>query len=185
MNVAAKLLTKLGGTWLKVGDRGGMAENRRLRTKKLPPAAAESGDGETESTLSASTANNGGWGTPSSKELSAIPPNPPLTTSFVEPNIPLEGDHFLSLGLEALPDDLRFLQQFLPKASKPRNKIIREYIGRWHQALKQESVGHRKQNAGRRAANLWVMSLTIHAERIDWCQPHLADLPNDFGKKER
>lgn len=67
--------------------------------------------------------------------------------------------HCAALGIELLPDDARYLLALLPCPRKRRLETLNQYLALWQQAAEQEPVGHKKQNAGRFAANTWLRSL--------------------------
>lgn len=53
-------------------------------------------------------------------------------------------------------DDRRYLLQRLPRSRDQRLRMLKKYTGVWQSAMQQEPVDHRKQNAGRVAANTWL-----------------------------
>jgi len=67
--------------------------------------------------------------------------------------------HCAALRVELLPDDARYLLALLPYPRKKRLGALNQYVALWQQAAEQEAVEHRKQNAGRLAANTWLRSL--------------------------
>jgi hypothetical protein len=60
---------------------------------------------------------------------------------------------FRAQGCEVLRDDLAFMVGRLPTAVRSREAVLRAYAACWLAAMDQEPVSHRKENAGRLAAN--------------------------------
>ncbi|GAB3319262.1 hypothetical protein [Haliea atlantica] len=90
--------------------------------------------------------------------LAVTPVTPPETKSETETEepAPITREHFSSLGVQLLADDLAFLRWHLPRANAARNAAVREYMRRWHEAMDEEPIEYRKDNAGRRSANSWL-----------------------------
>ena len=65
-------------------------------------------------------------------------------------------EHFRAQGVELLREDLAFLCWHLPKDTASRNRAIDQYIATWRDAADSESLGHKKANQGRFAANTWL-----------------------------
>lgn len=61
------------------------------------------------------------------------------------------------LGIELLPNDKRWIKAviFDIHASK-LTILLNEYIDKWRNAMELELLTHKKQNVGRRAANIWL-----------------------------
>ena len=64
--------------------------------------------------------------------------------------------HCKTLGVELLPDDARDLLKLLPYHSKQRRHSLNQYLSIWQRAAEREPIEHKKQNAGRYAANSWL-----------------------------
>lgn len=61
--------------------------------------------------------------------------------------------------LPLLPDDVRYLRRMLsPLAGRIQYKMLAEYYLIWMLSSEDEATQHRKENAGRRAANEWLTS---------------------------
>lgn len=63
------------------------------------------------------------------------------------------------LPLPLLPEDIRFINHTLayrPVAST--QQLLNHYLQEWMWAAASESLGQKKENAGRRAANTWLRS---------------------------
>lgn len=60
-------------------------------------------------------------------------------------------------GCIALADDLKFLAVRLPKTAEQYDNCIATYADKWRQGMKNEPVDFKRQNAGRRHANLWLL----------------------------
>lgn len=84
------------------------------------------------------------------------PPNPPPQTTILEKPLPVSLKFFTAQGVGLLPDDLAFLRWHLPKGCRARNAAIRQYLDTWRLASEREPLTHRRDNAGRRAANTWL-----------------------------
>lgn len=80
--------------------------------------------------------------------------------SSFEKYTPLEPEHFRAEGVNVLPDDLLFLRCCLPIKVGPRNTALDHYVSLWLEAMEREPVGHKKENAGRFAANTWLREST-------------------------
>ena len=83
-----------------------------------------------------------------------IPRNPlpeRMETGKAVPACTLEWLH--EQGCNVLPDDVRFLESWLPRGSKRRNTILLAYVDTWLDAMKREPREHRKDNRGRFTAN--------------------------------
>lgn len=63
-------------------------------------------------------------------------------------------------GLELIPCDIKYLMQRLPIGDE-RQELLRRYIECWLQGMASEPIDHKKQNAGRRKANLMILSNII------------------------
>ena len=57
---------------------------------------------------------------------------------------------------EVLPDDIKFLEKNLPELKAHRTMMLERYRQIWEQAAAAEALPHKKQNAGRSAANIWL-----------------------------
>ncbi|MCG5504699.1 hypothetical protein [Ectothiorhodospira variabilis] len=62
-------------------------------------------------------------------------------------------------GLPLLPEDWTFVQA-RTQGRPDRDRLLREYRRRWLEASAAEPVPHKRDNRGRRAANLWLMEAT-------------------------
>ncbi|HAT9261850.1 TPA: hypothetical protein JBC17_11255 [Legionella pneumophila subsp. pneumophila] len=61
------------------------------------------------------------------------------------------------LNIDLLPDDKRWLKAVCYGINSPTlASFLNEYIDRWLNAIDREPVTYKKQNAGRRAANIWL-----------------------------
>jgi hypothetical protein len=70
-------------------------------------------------------------------------------------------DYAAKEGCKLLRDDITFLQRVLRTIPKPqRRAIMLRYIEVWQQACEKEIVEYKKDNAGRRPANLWLLNIT-------------------------
>ena len=67
-------------------------------------------------------------------------------------------------GCDVLPDDLPFLQQYLPSERGPRLVAMQEYRQIWEQAAAAEPLPQKKENAGRKAANTWLRSGNVEEQ---------------------
>ena len=85
------------------------------------------------------------------RSTTAFPPNPPLPP-------PITREYFASQGVNLLPEDIAFLRWHLPKGTVARNKATRQYLDNWRKGMRAETVAHRKENAGRWAANIGLQS---------------------------
>lgn len=70
----------------------------------------------------------------------------------VEP-LPVTPEWFRAQGCEVLREDLVFIKGRLPTGTVKRNAMQRAYAACWLAAMDQEPLSHRKENAGRFAAN--------------------------------
>ena len=61
-----------------------------------------------------------------------------------------------SLGIELLSDDYRTLCSLLPARGSPRTAAPACYTAAWLMAMGREPTEHKRQNAGRFAANTWL-----------------------------
>ena len=59
-------------------------------------------------------------------------------------------------GVYLLRDDCIFLLARLPFPVGARVRILRRYVNQWRAEAEQEPIAHKKQNAGRFAANSWL-----------------------------
>ncbi len=77
--------------------------------------------------------------------------------SLREDEIPISvtREYFADRGVHLLAEDLAFLRWHLPRATQSRNVAIGRYVKTWLHAAEAELVPHRKDNAGRFAANTW------------------------------
>ena len=64
-----------------------------------------------------------------------------------------------NLGLELVREDELFIERHLRGNINRRLAMMEEYADIWRDAMNAEIVSHRKQNAGRRAANLRLLRL--------------------------
>jgi hypothetical protein len=58
---------------------------------------------------------------------------------------------------ELLSDERAFLLKRLPITTKGRKTVTESYKAIWLEAMEVERVEHKKQNAGRHKANLWLL----------------------------
>jgi hypothetical protein len=59
--------------------------------------------------------------------------------------------------LPLLPDDKKFLSDLLHgKTEAEKSNLLVEYHRQWNVASTAEELAHRRDNAGRRAANTWI-----------------------------
>lgn len=70
---------------------------------------------------------------------------------------PLKLEHFTKTGIWPLPEDLAFINARFPVDIEGQQKAFRCYTQAWLAAMDAEELEHKKQNAGRRAANLAVL----------------------------
>lgn len=70
--------------------------------------------------------------------------------------VPVNSDYLRSQGADLLAEDLAFLYWHLPKDTLQRSICISRYLTIWLAAFDRELVVHKKQNAGRKAANSWL-----------------------------
>ena len=77
----------------------------------------------------------------------------------VETPIPISREYLADHGVHLLAEDMAFLRWHLPRATRSRNLAIRRYIKTWLLAAEAEAVLHRKENAGRYAANCWLRGI--------------------------
>lgn len=89
------------------------------------------------------------------------PPNPPHATLTVESPLPVTLEYFANKGVHLLPEDLAFLRWHLPRATQSRNAAVAQYLKAWRLAAEAEPVPHRKENAGRFAANCWLRGVSL------------------------
>ncbi|MAA86735.1 MAG: hypothetical protein CME39_03620 [Haliea sp.] len=61
---------------------------------------------------------------------------------------------FTDQGVRVLPEDLAFIHRCLP--IKNRDAVIDQYVVVWLEGMKREPMRHKKDNAGRFAANSWI-----------------------------
>ena len=96
--------------------------------------------------------------------LAATPVTPPrgnverktASPAQSEKPLPVTMEHFRAQGVELLREDLAFLCWHLPKDTASHNRAIDQYIAIWRDAADSESLGHKKANQGRFAANTWL-----------------------------
>ncbi len=62
-------------------------------------------------------------------------------------------------GCDVLPDDLPFLQKYLPKDRAQRLEVLQQYRLVWEEAAAAEPLPHKKQNRARKAANTWLREI--------------------------
>lgn len=74
----------------------------------------------------------------------------------VEIQIPVTRGYFAERGVHILAEDLAFLRWHLSGSTQSRNSAIGQYIQTWRLAAEAEPIPHRKENAGRFAANCWL-----------------------------
>ena len=74
--------------------------------------------------------------------------------------LPVTMTYFRAQGVGLQPEDLAFLRWHLPKPTQSRNVAIGRYIKTWRLAAEEEPVPHRKENAGRFAANCWLRGVS-------------------------
>lgn len=66
------------------------------------------------------------------------------------------------LNMKLLPDDKRWLKVICVGINRAElGRFLSQYIECWHNAMQRESVIHKKQNVGRRAANIWFREALI------------------------
>ncbi|GAB3108279.1 hypothetical protein GCM10027217_34550 [Pseudomaricurvus hydrocarbonicus] len=101
-----------------------------------------------------------------SSQFEPNPPNPPIYRNVgntdricLIKNWPTQLciQDFYVYGLELLRDDIGHLRKYLPSESGRRLEALGCYINHWLVAMDSESEEHKKQNVGRRAANLWLL----------------------------
>ena len=84
---------------------------------------------------------------------------PPVSQSEVIPFpklvSPAEVNAFLA-PCGPLEDDLKFIHRNLPSDPKERRQAVVHYRRIWLAAMDAEPARHRKQNAGRKTANIWL-----------------------------
>lgn len=95
------------------------------------------------------------------------PPNPPHRVPEFEKPIPITLDYFASMGVNLMVDDLAFLRWYLPKPTAVRKAAVCDYVKYWLAAMEAEVLPHRKENAGRRAANNWLRALSQSKAEVD------------------
>ena len=137
MNLIDLLAPKTPESEQALAEVADLAESLQLQGQRNPPPLAES---ETRATTA----------------FPPVPPNPPPLTSKLEILLPVTREYFASQGVELLPEDLAFLRWHLPKGRTARNEAIAQYLDNWRKGTEIEPVAHRKENAGRRAANSWL-----------------------------
>ena len=92
-------------------------------------------------------------------------PKAPLSVMSVPGVAPVnKSDPVITLRerLPLLPDDVKFIRRrlfVLGAYLGPAEAICLEYETRWRDAADKELLPHRKDNAGRRAANEWLRDL--------------------------
>jgi 2,3-bisphosphoglycerate-independent phosphoglycerate mutase len=84
--------------------------------------------------------------------------NSDSNTYAQKPHNPQKPEHPLK-GLPLLPDDWRFVNR-RTAGRKDKSELLREYRRRWIEASEAEPVPHKRDNAGRRAANLFLLDAT-------------------------
>lgn len=92
-----------------------------------------------------------------------------------------------------LRDDKRFLARLLePLARDAKGRVMWAYRAAWEAGEAEEAVPHKKENAGRRAANLWIRELMMetppavlrYRELIDQGPPRLCHTCDHFDKED-
>jgi len=74
----------------------------------------------------------------------------------------------VGLNIDLLPDDQRWLRAVCFGINRPTLACyLSEYIDRWHNAMSEETAAYRKQNAGRKAANTWLLK-TLTNQNTSW-----------------
>jgi hypothetical protein len=64
-------------------------------------------------------------------------------------------------GLALLTEDREFIRNRLRRVPVARHReALEQYAARWQEAADLEPVEHRRANAGRRAANGWMLGAT-------------------------
>ncbi len=134
------------------------ADQIRLKNNQLP----KHGIGVAEIAKVADTTNGGvsrfrqsggKWRKPS-LDL----PEPVSLKALPENRIGIE--HLKNHDLMLLPEDLRFVVKWLARFKKRQHpQILTVYTELWQKAMAGEPLEHKKQNAGRRAANAYLLSL--------------------------
>ena len=99
--------------------------------------------------------------------LLSVTPVTPATPSNIEVqkesrSLPVTLDYFSAMGVNLLADDLAFIRRHLPMTTAEHNTTVRGYVRRWHEAMDAEPQKHKKDNAGRRAANTWLRNKTTN-----------------------
>lgn len=70
------------------------------------------------------------------------------------------------LNIDLLPDDKRWLKAVCFGINRTiLARFLSEYVDRWHNAIEREPVAYKKQNVGRRAANIWLRE-TLSSQHI-------------------
>jgi hypothetical protein len=156
---------------LRGGGFGGNGGKPAAMQVYGPPTVAESGGKHIQysssSLESAKSASGGGEPSPVTTGLSAnsaisastdpqhltfeviINPEPPLST--------YQKIDAIMAPCELLSDDKAFLLKRLPITTKERKTVTESYKAIWLEAMEAERAEHKKQNAGRRKANLWLL----------------------------
>lgn len=79
--------------------------------------------------------------------------------AFEEKNSPTKSHTACTLawlqseGCNALPDDVAFLQAYLPRGLRRRKAVLLAYVTAWLAAMEREPLPHRRDNRGRFTAN--------------------------------
>ena len=69
-------------------------------------------------------------------------------------------------GIHLLKDDIVFIKACLAKMpSKSHKTILSRYAEEWLQGMRETDIVYRRQNLGRRKANLWLLGVVGHGFR--------------------
>jgi hypothetical protein len=124
----------------------------RLKTEAATPITPPKSDGVTPEAVPLLAATPVTLVTPPK----AIADRKTASSAQSEKSLPVTMEHFRAQGVELLREDLAFLCWHLPKDTASRNRAIDQYIATWRDAADSESLGHKKANRGRFAANTWL-----------------------------
>ncbi len=70
------------------------------------------------------------------------------------------------LNIELLSGDKQWLKLACFGTHKSKlSSLLSEYIDCWHKAMEKEPIPHKKQNVGRRAANIWLREALINLSK--------------------
>ncbi|MFN2349261.1 MAG: hypothetical protein ABR558_06775, partial [Thioalkalivibrio sp.] len=67
-------------------------------------------------------------------------------------------------GIPLKPEDRRFIHSHIDDRPD-RRALITEYAARWRSAAAAEPTPHKRDNAGRRSANYWLLQRLSHEEK--------------------